>query len=258
MNPRLVKFSYVHHFNPICGATHSHPKHEFVYCIGGNGEVEINSESYRFDTGTIYMTAAGTPHLERNFTESEIIYFYFELTDSAVKEGVYRDKSGAVLSILRKMQNEERTRLSLGDEMKNALLTQLLIETLRTETNGEIDSGLSSILEFIDENMRFKIDVRALARKTGYSYDRFRHIFREKTGMAPGDYIIGRRVDMAKKLMENDVNASLTYIAYECGFSSSSHFTNAFKSKTGLTPFEYKKACTRSADTKKLNKKAKI
>ena len=241
MTPKLLKFSYVHHLNPLYGDVHSHPLHEFVYCISGRGTVDIEDRSHRFDTGTIYLTAAGTPHSERNFTESEIIYFYFDLPTSQLHEGVFRDKSGSVLSILRKIQNEEREKLPLGDEMKNALLSQLLIETLRTETEGGRDSALSSVLEYIDENSRFKLDVHALAKKAGYSYDRFRHVFKEKTGMSPGDYIIERRLGMAKKLMENDVTASLTYIAYECGFSTSSHFSNAFKSKTGISPFEYRK-----------------
>lgn len=241
MQPKLVKFSYVHHLNPLYGDTHSHPYNEYVYCISGTGETEIEGKSHRFDTGTVYITAAGTPHLERDFTESEIIYFYFDLPRDKFTEGVFRDKSGSVLSILRKIQNEERNKLYLGSEMKNALLVQLLIETARTESESDLDRHFAAILEYIDENARFKPDIRALAKKMGYSYDRFRHVFKEKTGMAPGDYIIERRIDMAKKLMENDVNASLTYIAYECGFSSSSHFTNAFKAKNGLAPFEYKK-----------------
>jgi len=241
MQPKLVKFSYVHHLNPLYGDTHSHPNHEYVYCVSGRGTVVVNGISHRFDTGTIYVTAAGTPHSEQDFTESEIIYFYFELPIAQFSEGVFRDKSGSVLSILRKIQNEEREKLPRGNEMKNALLTQLLIETTRTETDISDNKGISPIIKYIDENSSLKLDVHSLAKKAGYSYDRFRHIFRERTGMAPGDYIIERRVDMAKKLMENDVSASLTYIAYECGFSTSSHFSNAFRSKVGISPGEYRK-----------------
>ena len=241
MQLKLGRFNYIHHLNPLHGEVHSHPKHEYVYCIGGEGRVEIGGKPYKFNTGTIYVAAAGTPHSEHDFTESEIIYFYFDLPLSELREGVFHDLNGTVLPILRKIQNEERNRFLLSDEMKNALLAQLLIETRRTESNRRVDRGLISTIEYIDENLRENLDIHRLANKAGYSYHRFRHAFKDQTGVAPGEYIIDRRIDMAKKLMENDISASLTYIAYECGFSTSSHFSNSFKAKTGMSPSEYRR-----------------
>lgn len=241
MPPVLKKFYYVHHLHPLCGSVHSHTMHEYVYCIKGNGSVGIEDKTYAFKMGTVYITAAGTPHIETDNTESEIIYFYFDMPRDELITGVFQDKNGSILPILRRLQYEERNHFWESDQMKSAILSQLLIETKRTEISPHCDRSFFSVLEYIDENFRYELDVRALAQKTGYSYDRFRHVFKEQTGLAPGEYITEKRIGMAKKLIQNDINASLTYIAYECGFSTSSHFSNAFKASTGLSPAQYRK-----------------
>ena len=248
MLPKLKRFHYVHHLNPLYGALHSHDSHEYVYCLSGNGAVKINDKSYVFKTGTVYITAAGTPHMECDFTESKIIYFYFDLPTSEFSTGVYQDKSGSALSILQRLRYEEYNHLWEYEKMRSAILQQLLIETKRTAISPHCNRSFFSVLEYIDENFRYELDVRALAEKTGYSYDRFRHVFKEQTGLAPGDYIIEKRISMAKKMLENDITASLTYIAYECGFSTSSHFSNSFKAKTGMSPGEYRRLAEENKD----------
>ncbi len=241
----LGKFYYIHHTGAVNGSAHTHKLNEFVFCVKGNGLVEIEGKSYPFCTGSIYITKAGVPHLESDYSESEIIYFYFECKDTELIDGVFRDKNGTVLPILRRLQNEVRGERYESERMKSALLEQLFIETKRTEVDPHIEKGFLYVLEYIDENFRYDLDLSLLAKKSGYSYDRFRHIFKEQTGLSPLEYITRKRIDMAKMLMENDRTASMTYIAYECGFASSSHFTNAFRSVVETTPSEYKKRIER-------------
>ena len=237
----LLKFYYVHHTKPLGGAMHTHKKHEFVYCLEGDGHIIIDGVRYPFRTGTIYVTKGGTEHLEVDYSESKIIYFYFDCEDSELVSGVFKDKNGTILPILRRLQVEVRGEQLKSDAMKGALLTQLFIETERCREARRVDKNFLSVLEYIDENFRYDIDLRKLAQNIGYSYERFRHIFKEQTGESPCDCILSKRIDMAKMLIENEPDLSLTYVAYECGFPSSSHFTNAFKKKTGETPFAYKK-----------------
>ena len=241
MLPVLGTFHYVHHLHPIKGETHTHEKHELVYCLRGNGSVELEGEEQVFQTGTIYITAAGMPHAEQNHTESEIIYFYFDLPREEVVSGIFQDRFGRVLPILRRLQYEEKHSLFQSDAMKSAILQELLIETQRTTQRIFQDRSFLSVLSYLDENFLYDVDIPALAKKNGYSYDRFRHLFKEQTGLAPWDYILEKRIVMAKKLLENHASLSLTYVAHECGFGSSSLFSNAFKAKTGLTPSAFRK-----------------
>ena len=65
-------------------------------------------------------------------------------------------------------------------------------------------------------------------------------LFREKTGMTLMDYILERRLSMAKVRLA-DGSGTILEIAADCGFSSGSYFCRVFREKEGMTPREYRK-----------------
>ena len=64
-------------------------------------------------------------------------------------------------------------------------------------------------------------------------------LFRERTGMSVGSYVTALKLNEAKRLLEIS-DKSLEQIAAFLGFSSQSHFQNAFRKHTGLTPGAYR------------------
>jgi AraC family transcriptional activator of pobA len=79
-----------------------------------------------------------------------------------------------------------------------------------------------------------------IAKKACFSYERFRHVFKEQTGVSPHKYLNDKRVELATFLMEIYPGVSVSSIAKECGFSGVSQFSNAFKAKMGCSPMDYK------------------
>ena len=67
----------------------------------------------------------------------------------------------------------------------------------------------------------------------------FCRAFKQSTGLSPHRYLLERRVNRAKGMME-DRKRTLTEIALDCGFSSSSQFSTVFKRITGLSPRNYR------------------
>ncbi len=67
--------------------------------------------------------------------------------------------------------------------------------------------------------------------RSGYSYDHFRHMFKERTGLSPMNYIIDKRIDYAKRLIVS-TDMTLSTISQECGFSTSSQFSSMFRRLT--------------------------
>ena len=64
-------------------------------------------------------------------------------------------------------------------------------------------------------------------------------LVRSITGFSPGRYLMHLRISDAKyRLMERD--ESITSIAFSCGFSSSQHFSSAFKRVTGYRPRDFR------------------
>ena len=89
--------------------------------------------------------------------------------------------------------------------------------------------------EQLSANLDGKIVLRDLASECGLSVSHFSHAFRESTGMAPHRWLLRRRVDAAKEMME-DRARSLAEIATACGFADQSHFTRTFSQTVGVSP----------------------
>lgn len=64
-------------------------------------------------------------------------------------------------------------------------------------------------------------------------------IFKKETGMALTDYIIKKRISVAKQLLTK-TSLSITSISEKVGISYSSYFTKLFKEQVGMTPQEYR------------------
>lgn len=243
MLPKLIRLTYVYHKTEYLCPLGTHSHHEYVYCLRGQGRIEVEGTEHDFTAGTIYITAAHSPHMERSGSETEIIFFHFDYPPGQFATGVFHDTDNSLLTLLRQLQHEEHTNEVRSEEMRTALLTQLLISTERSRINRPQREDIAPVLDYIDRNFQSEIDIRTLAKEQGYSYDRFRHWFRECVGTSPWNYVTEKRIGMAKHLIKT-TNLSLTEIAYECGFSSSSLFSTIFRTKIGVSPTEYKKQYT--------------
>jgi AraC family transcriptional regulator len=60
-------------------------------------------------------------------------------------------------------------------------------------------------------------------------------MFKQSMGMAPHQYVMNARLIRAENLLKTS-QLDITSIALACGFSSTSHFSNRFKSVRGMTP----------------------
>ena len=93
---------------------------------------------------------------------------------------------------------------------------------------------------FFAEHFADDIRPEAMAQRLNLSYTSFRRYFKEYTGFAPSQYIHELRIRHAKALLTN-TRFSIKEIAFACGFNNPEYFFTAFKSKTRLTPLEYRK-----------------
>jgi AraC-like DNA-binding protein len=69
----------------------------------------------------------------------------------------------------------------------------------------------------------------------------FCRAFKQSTGLSPHRYLLVHRIDRAKEMM-NDHNLSLTQIALDCGFSSSSQFSVVFRRIMGISPRKFRRS----------------
>ncbi|WP_070000373.1 helix-turn-helix domain-containing protein [Cellulosilyticum sp. I15G10I2] len=91
----------------------------------------------------------------------------------------------------------------------------------------------------IHKNVFADISLECIAQEVGISPQYLSKIFKEETGMNFIDYVTGKRISYAKKLLDNK-DKSIREIAIAVGYSDSSYFTRIFKKIVGLTPKEYR------------------
>ncbi len=74
--------------------------------------------------------------------------------------------------------------------------------------------------------------------QVGYSW--FRKVFKNQTGLSPGQYFTQVKMEKAREML-SDPNLSIKEIAYNLTFDSSYYFCKVFKEKNGLTPRDYRR-----------------
>ena len=93
---------------------------------------------------------------------------------------------------------------------------------------------------YIEEHWREPFDAAKIAKASGLSSTRLRHIFREDVGFSPRDYYREVKLNrIREKLL--DVNLSVTQAFSACGLDYNSYYASLFKQFTGMTPMEYRK-----------------
>jgi AraC family transcriptional regulator len=77
---------------------------------------------------------------------------------------------------------------------------------------------------------------QACAAVVQLSVYHFARQFKAATGLPPHQYVIARRVERAKQLLQAGTDLSLADVALRAGFSDQSQFSHHFKRLVGVTP----------------------
>lgn len=109
-------------------------------------------------------------------------------------------------------------------------------ETSRKESRFDLEA----IDRYIEQHLSQKISVTQLAGSVFLGESQFHSLFKEQMGITPHQYVLGKRIDMAKQLIEQG-NLTLGQVAEFTGFSGQSTFTHSFTRLQGMSPSQYKK-----------------
>ncbi|MEW9613513.1 AraC family transcriptional regulator [Shinella sp. S4-D37] len=125
---------------------------------------------------------------------------------------------GAIVSGLLDIQD-------IGGEAQNGRLTQAQMNRLAARLNARSDGRLT---------------VAEMAETVGLSESWFANVFKQTTGKTPLQWQLGKRIDLAQKLLvESDL--TIADIAAQLGFSDQAHLTKAFRQIAGETPAAWRR-----------------
>ena len=153
----------------------------------------------------------------------------------------------STLQKLRTMLAHEAQPQSLYGE---SLSLVAALEAWRLQTSGQVPretriGKLSAaqeklIRDFIEENFNRDVGLSELAGVVRLSRFHFARAFKATTGLPPHQYVLSRRVERAKELLQSS-DMSVAEVAGASGFNGSTQFIRSFREITGLTPANFRK-----------------
>lgn len=147
-----------------------------------------------------------------------------------------------------RLLDEHRHPSVTSELMARSLLHELILWIARDYDASKLShprrvSGYSPPIQravmWLDEHVGEQVLMEHAADAAGLSESHFRRWFQKEVGFNPADYMMYRRVEIAKGKLRSS-NESVTKIAMDLGFSTSAYFTSVFRKRTGLTPTQYR------------------
>jgi AraC family transcriptional regulator len=150
-------------------------------------------------------------------------------------------RNESIAHLARALDSEQRAGGSVGalyaDSIGAALATQLLGSSAETvpPRNGLSPAQLRRLFDFIDAHIDQPLPIAALSREAGASSAHLRHWFKLATGKTVHRYVVGRRLERARRLLLAG-ELSVAEVALAAGFSHQSHMARWMRREMGYTP----------------------
>ena len=237
---------------------HSHHFTEIFYITNGSGMFTVDNITFPVKKNNLVIVNPNTPHTETGQPDKAFEYIALGLnrlefaSENTLHQSdyIFQDLSryqDDIYPLLKLLLKEVRNKNENFETVCQKLLEVLVIDIIRS-TNSELIVRSSQVAtreclfieQYIDEHFREDITLDSLSKLTFLNKYYLAHSFKNYKGVSPINYLIYRRIDEAKHLLET-TNYSVTKIAELTGFSSQSYFSQIFKKETSLTPNNYRK-----------------
>ena len=249
---------------------HLHKKYEIYYLLDGTRKYFIENSVYLVNAGNIVIIdkdevhktgpVENAPHTRfvLNFNpeyigaildsvkDCDLLSFFSMgvkvLTLSIKEQGLFE----SIFQRLNDLVGNEKPEAIL---LRKALLTELLVN-LKECVCRQVEQNVSSkqihnktidkISNYIASNYREPLSLNGIAAEFFLSPCYLSHLFKKTTNLTIVEYINSVRIRAAKNYLET-TNLSITEIAEQTGFGTTSHFSRMFKLGSGLSPNQYRK-----------------
>lgn len=245
---------------------HYHDYIELLYSVNADGYIWCNEESIHFETGNLVIVNSNMPHVLKLERYSEYICIKFSpnilyadetslfeykyimpFLHNNTHQKVFGDKDIDYINMKELFVNimEEWNTKEPGYELIiRANILRLWAGIFRYWNKNEnnnitITDTIKTALLYIEEHFE-NITEAEVAEYCHVSYNHFSFLFKNAIGKSFSEYINFLRINKAEKLLLSS-EKSITDIALETGFSTSSYFISKFKAYKGLTPKKFRK-----------------
>lgn len=270
--PYIATCAQLNHYRNPDVPWHWHRQVELFYMKSGSLEYTTPHGTWLFTEGMGGMVNSNVLHRSRPVSMKNENIQLLHIFDPALLSGghgnrmerdyilpLVTDQSTEVI-LLRPEETEEKeiiNRLRDAFELSEGQwgyefalresLTQIWLRLLKLvqpnqqgkEIRTMADEKIKQMMIYIHEHYRESISVEQLAESAYVSKRGCFRLFQENLHMSPVEYMRNYRLQRACQMLA-DQRKSITEIAQECGFGTSSYFGRLFRKERGCTPEQYR------------------
>ncbi|MBL8993860.1 MAG: helix-turn-helix domain-containing protein [Spirochaetia bacterium] len=213
---------------------------EVVYYIKGRGIVFFGERAISFQPGTLVVTPPGLIHNEKSSRPWTSVYFRTRQLRGLEDVSVLVDTPGRPLLRIMDLLCDEYLKQETGwESVTDALLSAFIVRAGSTG-GARSDTVVEELRGLLSENIphrgfQLKNAVDSFPVSHVTLYNRFKKI----TGRSPHQYLIDLRLAEGARLLRAS-RLSVREIADRSGFPDPFHFSKIFRSKTGLSPKQFR------------------
>ena len=234
-------------------------KYNFEYVFAGKGYLSTLDKIYTVEAGDFFFLNRSRPHyyytdpdelLEKIFVTVdgdfvESITNLYGLTDSILirKVNVYRELAD-ILEILKSMTADNKQE-SINSVCRKLLAIVQKVSPISTAGQEQMPRKTSyglakDVYNYIENSIDRPIRLSDIASYFYTSQSHIIRVFKQKYGVTPMQYIINRRIEIARHLLSY-TELSIKEVSEMLCFSDAKHFSKTFRSLTGESPSQYRK-----------------
>ena len=255
----------IHGYIPL----HWHEEIQFVLVVSGEATFQINEEKLIVREGEGVFINSGCLHMAEDKKKTDCVYICLNvsphfvlpqelyttyvlpfiqatnlsciLVDSNTQWG--KNIVEAILKIKELMEQkvqffEMDINMQLTVIWKNLICNGFQPEYIQTEKLKS--QRMKQMLSWIQVHYSEKIKLEDIAKAGQLSRSECCRYFKRTLKTTPLNYVIDYRIQKSLLLLQQE-ETSVTEVAYEVGFNSTSYFIEKFKRSMNMTPLAYKK-----------------
>ena len=125
---------------------------------------------------------------------------------------------------------------------ENAMEKVLLLArwTHGLQKQALVDERIGRVTAHIEEHLHEELSVEALARVAALSPSRLAHLFRDRMGLSPMQFLEMRRIEKAKHLLLT-TDLPVQQVGQSTGFPNAQHFSIRFRKLAGQSPRDFRR-----------------
>lgn len=225
--------------------SHCHAQFEMIAVVEGDITVMREGKNYRLTENQIIIIPPLSYHTvtanQQGTYRRIAVLFDFSAIPPVLRSEFALRGMDSVVSVF-PYAEQLREIYQKGDlefyaPLVHSLMTRIFYDVLEQPENpseNETDAFLKKVLQYIDEHLQEKILLDDLAVYTARSKSSLCHLFENKMGISPKQYILKKKLALASKMIYEGIPP--TVAAAHIGYENYSNFYRLYKKNIGQNP----------------------